>query len=84
MAIVSEAPLEGGSYDEMIQPMHDVVTVTFSLGLRRSMASPTSTNSLTVRQSLDWPLWSGHFPTSFAGPKGSSGLLAGCAEAGAV
>ena len=63
---------------------HDVVTVTFSLGLLRSMASPTSTNSLTVRQSLDWPLWSGHFPTSFAGPKGSSGLLAGCAEAGAV
>ena len=57
---------------------------TFSLGLLRSMASPTSTNSLTVRQSLDWPLWSGHFPTSFAGRKGSSGLLAGCAEAGAV
>jgi len=64
--------------------IHDVVTVTFSLGLLRSMASPTSTNSLTVRQSLDWPLWSGHFPTSFAGRKGSSGLLAGCAEAGAV
>jgi hypothetical protein len=43
---------------------HDVVTVTFSLGLLRSMASPTSTNSLSVRQSLDWPLWSGHFPAS--------------------
>ena len=33
-------------------PTHDMVTVTFSLGLLRSMASPTSTNSLTVRQSL--------------------------------
>ena len=43
---------------------HDVVTVTFSLGLLRSMASPTSTNSLSARQSLDWPLWSGHFPAS--------------------
>ena len=45
-----------------------------------------SINSLTVRQSLDWPLWSGHFPTSSAsaGRKGSSGLLVGRAEARAV
>ena len=88
-ASVSGGERANGAVDEpcrsrCVQNSHDVVTVTFSLGLLRSMASPTSTNSLSVRQSLDWPLWSGHFPTSFAGRKGSSGLLAGCAEAGAV
>ena len=49
-----------------------------------SMASPTSTHSMTVRQSLDWPLWSGHFPASSVRRKGSSGLVVGHAEAGAV
>ena len=67
-----------------ISAPHDVVTVTFSLGLLRSMASPTSTNSLSARQSLDWPLWSGHFPASLVRRKGSSGLVVGHAEAGAV
>ena len=48
---------------------HDVATVTFSLVLRcSSFDSLSNLNKLAVRgQSLDWPLWSGHSPTSSAG-----------------
>ena len=75
MAIVSEAPLEGDSYEMVASSSFD------GLYLLQPQAT---TNSLTVRKSLDWPLWSGHFPASSVRRKGSSGLVVENAGAGAV
>ena len=43
---------------------HDAVTVTFSLGLRRSMASPTSTNSPTCGR-----VWTGRSGPATSRPR---------------